>query len=576
MDAGFFRPRETSRFARGFFAAYTVLGVLLVAAALLRLEFPREWLWGFGLGFLAWAVERQGLTTVVEGWILSLEVGVYLWLFLVVGPWPGIPAILLTSSLSLAHGLVMRGSDRHIDFCFRKLANTFVLGSAYLAGVAAYRAVGGTAPLAGMGAVDIAAVVAFWITFTLVNNALFWPIDVSREGRFHGARLLRETVVDGAVHGLGVLAGSGFALLFNRMGVEPLLLLVPVFGLLVVFLKRVTEQEGRLKQQHSLLRKLNEKGAHLHRSLDFDEVLDAVGETVRDLFQSPVYFVALFDERTEKVQVARAVDHGKTLVLEDFDPSEGLTGLVLRTGKPLFSGDIVKDPRLAPSVRPVGDDVHLIHSVMLGPLVDKGRCIGVFSIQSKGVDAFKPFHQELFLAVLQQVSTAVVAARLYRRATEDGLTHLYNKSFLDDRIRACLAERKPFALLFLDCDDFKAINDHHGHPLGDRYLAALAHEIHESCRAGDVPCRYGGDEFALLLPGTNAEQAHRVAERVRQAVDELRLPVEGGDVGTTVSIGVLWSDGKAGTIPVEDVLGKVDRALYEAKRAKHDIVETVL
>lgn len=572
----FFKPREPARAARIIFGIYAGVGLLISCAVAWHLSFPADWLWALASGCIAWGALQQGLVGVVEGWILSLEVGVYLFVFLVHGFWPAFVAVLVTSLIALVHGLAVNPPDRHLDFCLRKVANVFVLGVALLAAAALYRWAGGSQPLISLKGGDILALVLFWLGFTLVNNALFWPVDVSREGAFHFIRLMRETGLDGLVHAIGVLSGAGFAILFNRLGVGPLLLLVPVYALLVVFLKRVTEQERRLTHQQVLLRSLNEKGAQLHGSLDLGVVLDAVGEAVDALFRADVHFLALFDERTGKIQVARAVDRGENLTIGDFDPDQGLTGWVMRTGEPLFSDDVTKDQRLRDIMKPFGDDANPVRSVMLGPITDKGRILGVFSVQSSTPNAFKPFYRELFLAVLQQVATAVVGARLYRRATEDGLTQLFNKSYLDERVKLCLDGREPFGLVFIDCDDFKSINDRHGHPLGDKYLAAMAHEIHSLCRSGDVPSRCGGDEFAVLLPGAGAEQARRVAERILKAVDNLSLTVGGQGVGTTVSMGVLWSDGSSGPIPVEDVFQKVDKSLYEAKRTKHAIVETTL
>jgi diguanylate cyclase (GGDEF)-like protein len=576
MGPNFFKPREPARVARIFFAVYAGLGLVLSAAVGGHLVFPGDWIWALAAGIIAWGALQQGLTVLVEGWILSPEVGVYLFVFLVYGFWPAFMAVLVTSLLSLAHGLAVKPSNRHVDFCLRKLANIFVLEVALLAAAFLYRQAGGSQPMERLGAHEGIGLVLFWLAFTLVNNWLFWPVDISREGAFRFRRLLKETGIDGAVHALGVLSGAGFAILYNHLGMGPLLMLLPVYALLVVFLKRVTEQEHRLTLQQALLRKLNEKGAQLHGSLDLGVVLDAVGEVVQELFRGDVYFVALFDERTGKIQVARAVDRGEPLAIGDFDPDQGLTGWVMRTGEPLFSDDITSDARLRSLMKPVGDDANPVRSVMLGPLTDKGRIIGVFSVQSNSADAFKPFHRELFLAVLQQVATATVAARLYRRATEDGLTRLFNKSYLDERVQSCLEAHAAFGLIFIDCDDFKSINDRHGHPLGDRYLAALAGEIHHLCRSGDVPSRCGGDEFAVLLPSATAEQSRKVAERILVAVDGLSLLVGGEGIGTTVSMGVLWSDGSCGPIPVEDVFQKVDLALYEAKRAKHAIVESVL
>ncbi len=170
----------------------------------------------------------------------------------------------------------------------------------------------------------------------------------------------------------------------------------------------------------------------------------------------------------------------------------------------------------------------------------------------------------------------MAGARLYRRATEDFLTRLYNKSYFEERLQTCLADGESFGLIFMDCDDFKAVNDRHGHVVGDQYLEALGRRLMGLCRGSDVPCRYGGDEFAILLPGATGEQTLQVAVRVREAVAGLEFAVGGRIARTTVSLGTLWSDGTLKAVPVEDVLRKVDQALYRAKTRKNTIEEAAL
>ncbi len=112
--------------------------------------------------------------------------------------------------------------------------------------------------------------------------------------------------------------------------------------------------------------------------------------------------------------------------------------------------------------------------------------------------------------------------------------------------------------------------------VGDQYLHKLGRLIHNQCRGGDIPCRYGGDEFAILLPGALEEQTPQVAHRVQRAVNDMEFIVKGSRVKATVSIGTLWSDGSKTAIPVEDVLKKIDESLYKAKRIKNSIESAVL
>jgi diguanylate cyclase (GGDEF)-like protein/PAS domain S-box-containing protein len=162
---------------------------------------------------------------------------------------------------------------------------------------------------------------------------------------------------------------------------------------------------------------------------------------------------------------------------------------------------------------------------------------------------------------------------LERLATEDGLTKVANRRRLEDYLaqewKRLTRTHQPLSVILFDVDHFKAYNDVYGHPRGDESLArvaALAAQILN--RPADLVARYGGEEFICVMPETDAEGALKVAERLRDAVEGLRLEHEGSDASSFVTI----SAGVAGTIPEHDVppsalVFKADQALYRAKRA---------
>jgi diguanylate cyclase (GGDEF)-like protein/PAS domain S-box-containing protein len=156
--------------------------------------------------------------------------------------------------------------------------------------------------------------------------------------------------------------------------------------------------------------------------------------------------------------------------------------------------------------------------------------------------------------------------RLRRLSTTDGLTGLYNRRHLDETLATemerALRYHSPLSIMMFDVDHFKRFNDEHGHDQGDRVLQALAQAMQEHVRKVDVPCRYGGEEFLAILPGTDQAGAIIVAERLRHSIEQ--MTVDG--LRVTISIGVA-------TIPALDVsrpellIEAADRALYRAKRA---------
>jgi diguanylate cyclase (GGDEF)-like protein/PAS domain S-box-containing protein len=154
--------------------------------------------------------------------------------------------------------------------------------------------------------------------------------------------------------------------------------------------------------------------------------------------------------------------------------------------------------------------------------------------------------------------------QLIHLSTTDGLTGLFNRRYLDETLAAELQRanryQTPLAVFLFDVDHFKKFNDQHGHDQGDRVLQALAKEMRNSVRQVDHPCRYGGEEFVLILPNTPLEGATHVAERLRRNVEA--MVVDGLKV--TISIGV------AVVPPLmfeasDAFLEAADRALYEAK-----------
>lgn len=167
------------------------------------------------------------------------------------------------------------------------------------------------------------------------------------------------------------------------------------------------------------------------------------------------------------------------------------------------------------------------------------------------------------------------SARYQRMSMLDRRTELYNRQHFDDAIDELLPREEddgPVALIMLDLDDFKVHNDTYGHPAGDVVIDALARIIRDGIRESDLPCRYGGEEFAVILPQATREVAAQVAERIRAAQAEQTFePVRGEVVKKTVSLGVV--EAKPGEDP-QSVVQRCDDALYEAKRAGKDRVVT--
>jgi diguanylate cyclase (GGDEF)-like protein len=211
--------------------------------------------------------------------------------------------------------------------------------------------------------------------------------------------------------------------------------------------------------------------------------------------------------------------------------------------------------------------------VML-PLVAKGQAIGLAELFSKTAVAWLPERLELARTMVNEASIALENARLYeearRRADRDPLTGFFNHRFLHERLGEEIVRaqrgKRPVSLLMLDLDDFKLVNDTFGHLFGDRVLTWTSELIRSTLRTSDVAARYGGDEFAVILPDADIDDARATAERILEAFRERPFVGEQrGPVPVAISIGVASfpDGGRTGT----ELIAAADEALYQVKRA---------
>jgi two-component system, sensor histidine kinase LadS len=158
--------------------------------------------------------------------------------------------------------------------------------------------------------------------------------------------------------------------------------------------------------------------------------------------------------------------------------------------------------------------------------------------------------------------------RYFELSVTDGLTGLYNKRYLQSKLRSevehAASMELPLSLILLDLDDFKSVNDEHGHSFGDSVLAALAVTLNNCTREGDIVCRFGGEEFVVIMPGTRNESACITAERIRTGFSDGPIKTAGGkSVTVTISAGV--AELRSGE-DAASLLDRADNAMYEAKR----------
>ena len=269
---------------------------------------------------------------------------------------------------------------------------------------------------------------------------------------------------------------------------------------------------------------------------------DAGRASVRPNANAPLEQVALTGSVAGLEEAVRAAE---ARVLETGEPCEASVDGVAALSHPMRRGD----------------DVH-------------ARVSGVVSVARRD-RPFSVAERELFHYLAEQAAVSIENVGLHetveRQAVTDELTGLFNRRRFQEAMATEVERSKrfgqPVGLVLLDLDDFKNVNDTYGHQQGDLVLREVARVLRETSREIDEPARYGGEELAVVLPGTDLEGAYNLAERVRAGIEELALPLLDGDgiLRVTASFGVATLPGSADDM--RDLVAAADEALYRAKRA---------
>jgi diguanylate cyclase (GGDEF)-like protein/excisionase family DNA binding protein len=332
---------------------------------------------------------------------------------------------------------------------------------------------------------------------------------------------------------------------------------------------RLREQSAALEQKVRGQRELLQITESILTTLDPEVLLGTIADRLGDLIGSDNVSIELVDQLTGQLTpvIARGVD--AEYYLQPWDAGEaGIATWVLEHNEPVRVIDEYDDDRI---LQPPSGPVH--GSIVCVPLRARDGAIGVLTLERLGKErVFGDDEFELVQLFAAQASIALQNAEVHlavrQRAQIDVLTGLLNHGTFVQQMDALIAAAEPFSLVMLDLDHFKPVNDSMGHQAGDRLLKQVAQAIVAASRDSDRVFRYGGDEFAVLLPRTDGDQVGPIAERVRAAVNGV------------VQHSLEWHgkarslDASAGTasypvdgVAADEVLLAADRALFVAKRA---------
>ncbi len=314
-------------------------------------------------------------------------------------------------------------------------------------------------------------------------------------------------------------------------------------------------------------------GREILSSLEPARVFAIIDRECRKIFDVDSCMIALADVESSKLKLVHHQRRGLAPRSVERPIDEGLTNWVAKRKRGLRIDDLRERKLGRPLRRGLLDGG--VRSALAVPLIVKGRVTGVLSVRSRARAAYDDHQLSVLMTIAQQAAVAIENARHYQMATVDSLTGFFLRDYffgrLDEEYKRVARYGGTFSLLMLDLDGFKSINDEHGHLVGDQFLRDVARTIRLQLRAADLACRYGGDEFCLLLPETEMDGAQAIAERIRAAIAGSPVPVAGLTLRTTASIGIaVFPEHDAGS--VGGLVHNADEALYRAKRSGRDCV----
>ncbi len=317
-------------------------------------------------------------------------------------------------------------------------------------------------------------------------------------------------------------------------------------------------------------------------STDPDKTYQSILTHSKELLQADRGSLMVYDEGSSEITLKASVglssaegEIGSTRL------GEGISGQALESGQPLMVENL-ETAGLAPAP---ADRSYKTKSFISYPITVRGRRIGLLNFTDKSDGGkFTDVDLSLLEIIGPQIAVALERAEWQERATQfqlmsitDPLTGLLNRRYLEERLTEELNRSSRYnysmSCLMIDIDDFKKYNDRNGHQAGDLALKITAHSLKGALRSADVACRYGGEEFCVLLPQTSVSEAGVIAERMRQRVTETDYPFGKSQPMGTVSISIGISTFTKNIDTAEKVIAAADRALYHAKAEGKNRIE---
>ncbi|ACK71915.1 diguanylate cyclase with PAS/PAC and GAF sensors [Gloeothece citriformis PCC 7424] len=334
--------------------------------------------------------------------------------------------------------------------------------------------------------------------------------------------------------------------------------------------EQLTARVSELEQRHQDILLLNQVNDFLQACLNIKEAYQVIGELLQPLFpgcSGGLYM--LNSSKTVVEEVATWGEHLSSKNLFTFDECWALRRGYIHWVKPSQRSLFCTHTHVTPD---------LVETLCV-PMMAQGQAVGLFYLSASEPDKLSEVKQQLARAVSEHISLALVNLQLREslkaQSIKDSLTDLYNRRYMEESLKReiSLAQRKQHSvgLIMIDVDHFKEFNDTFGHKAGDLVLQEVSNFLMINVRSGDIACRYGGEEFLLILPEASLTDSQQRAEQIRQGIKQLDFKrYDQSFRSVTVSVGVA-SFPDHGTNN-DQLIQAADTALYQAKKQGRDRV----
>lgn len=339
----------------------------------------------------------------------------------------------------------------------------------------------------------------------------------------------------------------------------------------------MTEAATDRKRQIQELNIFHDVAKALTSSLNLDSILQTIMEKMAEYFRPDTWSLLMVDEPKEEMYFAIAVgDAAETLKSVRLKVGEGIAGWVAKHGESLIVPDVYTDPRFAKRIDEMTQ--WKTRSIICIPLKSKHRVLGVIQLINVPMEEFSESELYFLQSLCDYAAIAIDNARAVERIQEltitDDCTGLYNARHLYKTLEAEVYRSArfgyEFTVLFIDLDHFKMVNDTYGHLVGSKLLAEVGYTIKAHLRLIDFAFRYGGDEFVVLLPQTNKEQALTVARRLLDVFRNSAFLKDDNNLRLNVraSLGVASYPEDARS--AHEIIRQADEMMYLVKNTSRD------